>query len=110
MDPIRIAGLAISGFGFFKDLSEIYRDLRSWEEVDLEVELGWLGVALEKNVLAGNKSDYSWSLARRVPTLELKGTHQPVLAINKDKRIKYRLVVGPPANRLVLVQKIRASD
>jgi len=106
MEVIAIAGLAITAFGVIHNLVKHHKDIETWEESDLEVEFPWLAVALERGFLDGESSDYAWPLAKRVDTLELKGTHQTVLAIHKDKRMRYRLVVGPPGNRHVLVRKI----
>ena len=107
MEIISIANLAITALGVFHSLRKSHKDLQNWEESDLEVEFRWLDVALEKGFLDGEKSDYAWPLARSVNMLELKGTHQTVLAINENKRSRHRLglVVGPPSKRHVLVRK-----
>ena len=110
MEIISIANLAITALGVFHNLVKSHKDLPNWEESDLEVDFAWVDVALEKGVLDGEKSDYSWPWARSVNTLELKGTHQTVLAINEDKRSRYRLVTGAPSNRHVLVQKISKNS
>ena len=107
MEIIAIAGLAINALGLFHKLVKSHKDLGDWKESDLEVEFAWVGVALERGLLDGEKSDYAWPLAKRVPTLELKGTHQTVFAINEDTRSRHRLVVGPAGNRHVLVKKIK---
>ncbi len=105
MEIISIANLAITALGVFHSLRKSHKDLQNWEESDLEVEFPWLDVALEKGFLDGEKSDYAWPLDRSVNMLELKGTHQTVLAINENKRSRHRLVVGPPSKRHVLVRK-----
>ena len=105
MEIVSIAGLAITAFGLWHNLSKDHKDLSQWEESDLEVDFEWLNVAIEKGFLDGEKSDYEWPVAKRVNTLLLKGNHQTVIAINEDKRSRHRLVVGPPGDRLVLVRK-----
>ncbi len=109
MGFVSIAGLAISAFGLLHNLIKDHNDLSKWEKSDLEVELRWLDVAIEKGFLDGKKSDYKWPLAKRVSTMELHG-YQTVWAINKDTRSMYRLVAGQPSNRHVLVQKVLPSN
>ena len=106
MEIISIANLAITALGVFHNLVKSHKDLSDWEESDLEVEFRWVDAALEQGLLDGEKSDYAWPLAKRVFTLELKGTHETVVALNEDKRSRHRLVVGPASNRHVLVRKI----
>ena len=101
-----IAGLAISGLGFLRDLWKDHKDAGAWDEQELDVDREFLATALEQGRLTGNKSEYSWARKNRVPTLELKGTHAVVLAFNEARKIRYRLVQGPPANRLILMKKI----
>ena len=110
MEIISIANLAITALGVFHSLRKSHKDLQNWEESDLEVEFRWLDVALEKGFLDGEKYDYAWPWAKRVPTLELEGTHQTVFAINEDTRSRYRLVTGQPSNRHVLVRKVLPSN
>ncbi len=109
MAILEIAGLSISAIGLFNDLLQTYRDLSKWDEGDVEVDNAFLGLALEKGELTGTLADYSWMNIRRVPTAELAGTHSVVIAINKDKRLKYRIVRGSAARGEgvnVLVRKI----
>ena len=102
-----IAGLAISSIGLAVSLAKKYKDRSAWDERDVEVDMEWLEVALEKGILDGTKDDYRWRLLKEVPTLELKETHSVVIAINKDKKLKYRIVVGKIGylSRAILVKK-----
>ena len=102
---IEIAELIVSGISLLNDLRELHKDLTAWSEADLLVDDEWLALALAKGQLAGILSDYSWSAEARVPTRELKGTHQIVVAHNDLKKIKYRIVKGV-GNRLVLTKKL----
>ena len=104
---LEIAGLVVSSIGLAVDLAKKYKDWGVWEERDVEVDMKWLEVALEKGILDGTKDDYTWRLLKEVPTLELKGTHSVVIAVNKDKRLKYRIVVGKEGylSRAILVKK-----
>ncbi len=110
MGIVSIAGLAISAFGVFHNLVKSHKNLLQWEVSDLEVDFEWLDVAIENGFLDGEKSDYAWPVAKRVSTLELKGTHQTVMAINEDTRSRHRLVTGQPSNRHVLVRKVSSND
>lgn len=104
-----IAGIAISTIGTASELFGTYRDLTNWDEKDIEVDAEWLDLALQKGVLDGKVGDYSWPAERRVPTLELKGEHAVVIAINKDKRLKYRIVrgqLGSAGGRSILVRRV----
>lgn len=51
-------------------------------------------LAIEKGVLEGSVKDYTWSAEDRIPTRELRGTHQVVVAVNAEKKIKYRIKQG----------------
>ena len=106
MEIISIAGVAITALGVFHNLVKHHKDLQTWEESDLVVDFAWVDAALEKGILDGEKSDYAWPLAQRVNMLELKGKYQTVIAIYADKKLRHRLVVGPPSDRLVLVRRI----
>ena len=106
MDFFSIAGLAVSGIGLLNDFGTTYRDILKWQEEDVEVDAEWLELALNKGIIEGTLDSFAWANLRRVPTLELKGTHQPVVAINKDKRVKYRIVRGSVDDRLVLMKKV----
>ncbi|MBP6013318.1 MAG: hypothetical protein KBA31_13920 [Alphaproteobacteria bacterium] len=109
MAILEIAGLSISAIGLFNDLMQTYRDLAKWDEADVEVDDAFLGLALEKGILTGKPDDYALMNIRRVPTAELAGTHSVVIAINKDKRLKYRILRGSAARGEgvnVLVRKI----
>jgi hypothetical protein len=89
-----LSGLFISGVGVIHDLLKTYADLRMWKEEDIKVDHQWLAVAIEKGVLRGPISDYSWSSEDKIPTRELRGTHQVVVALNAEKKIKYRIRQG----------------
>ncbi len=105
-DPLTIAGAAVSGIGLFTDLVKTYKDFRSWEEKDLAVDSEWLAGAIEDGKLEGQESDYAWATYFRVPTLEMKKTHEQVAAYDKKKRLRYRVVRGAPDSRIVLMKKI----
>ena len=109
MAIIEIAGLAVSAIGVFNDLLLTYRDLTKWDQADIEVDSDWLDLALTEGVLPGSADQYRWMNERRVPSAELRGTHNVIVAINKDKRLKYRVVRGKihDANgRSILVRKV----
>ena len=88
---IEIAGLILSGVSFAKDLYSEYRDFGTWPLSDLAVDRHWLALALEKNLLEGKPEDYVWARQEKIPTLELRGTHQVVIFFNKDKKEAYRI-------------------
>ena len=101
-----IAGAVISGISLLRNIKrDRSSDTRDWVDKDLEVDNQWVAVAIESGFLKGSTADYAWPVARRVPTLELKGTHEQVRAIDAERRILYRIVWGPPANRMVLMKK-----
>lgn len=102
---IEVAGLIISGISLIKDLYTVHKDLGSWEQKDLEVDRDWLPLALKHNLLSGTEADYRWVALRRVPTLELEGTHQIAVAYNDDKKIIYRIVRDHPNRRSVLMYR-----
>ncbi len=79
---LEIAGLVVSGIGLIKDLYTLHSDLGSWGNEDLEVDREWLSLALANDVLSGAETEYSWAQLRRVPTLELKGSHEVVASHN----------------------------
>ena len=104
-----LAGFAISGINSLLTFRKAYKDWSSWDERDVEVELDYLDVALEKGVIEGNKDEFAWMRITRLPTAELKGTHCAVVAINAEKKIKYRIVVGRPDDRVILVRQTKSS-
>ena len=106
MAILEFAGLSISAIGVINDLLQTYRDLAKWVETDIEVDSDWRDLALNKNLLDGSADHYRWMSERRVPSAELRGSHSVVVAINKDKRLKYRVVRGEPDDRLILVRKV----
>lgn len=106
---IELAGLAISGIGLLTNLLKQHKDLSKWEEKDIEVDSEWLQVAIEKGVVDGPMSELGWMSERRLPTAELKRTHAAIIAVNEEKRIKYRIVQGRPGDRNVLVRKTAAA-
>ena len=97
------SGLIISGIGVIHDLLKSYADIRIWKEDDLEVDGEWLTLAIEKGILQGPESSYTWSSENKVPSRELRGTHQVVVAFNAEKRIKYRIRQG---ESMLLTRKI----
>jgi hypothetical protein len=94
-----IAGLAVSGVNLALTLQKSFKDWLSWKECDLEVELDWLPVALEMGVFDGKEEDFEWTRVTRLPIAELRGTHSAVIAFNDQKKIRYRIAVGPPTDR-----------
>ena len=104
MEFISIAGLAISTIGLMNDLASTYRDLTNWEEKDIEVDNDWMALAIQNKIIEPPEGSYVWANLRHVPTLELKGTHQVVIAVNKDRRLKYRIVRGS-TDPIVLMKK-----
>lgn len=106
MEIVGIAGLAVSTLGLFNDLASTYRDLSKWKEEDIEVDNEWLELAIKSNIISSPQESYIWSSLKHVPTRELKETHQVVIAINKDKKLKYRIVRGSTNDRLILMKKV----
>ncbi len=106
---LEIAGLILSGIGLIKDLYGLYNDLDTWTNEDLEVDKEWLPLALELGILDGAENDYRFVSRRKVPTLELKGTHQVVAAHNKYRKIIYQIVRGSPQDHTVVVLMKLAS-
>src|SRR5688500_4904826 len=100
-----IAGLVVSGISLFNDLLNTSRDLKSWEEKDLPVDREWLGLAIEAGRVTGPIGKFAWASEERVPTLELKGEAQVVIAHNNEKKIRYRIVQGRCGDRNILMQK-----
>jgi hypothetical protein len=105
---IELAGLLISGLGLLNDIASSEQELSKWTEEDLQVDEEWLSVAIEKGLLQGSPSDYTWSWASKVPTRELKGTHQVVYAFNKEKQIKYRIVQGVDST-MILTKRVTGT-
>jgi hypothetical protein len=101
---IEITGLVLTGFSTIKDLLDLKKDLASWKEDDVLVDPDWLLLAQEKGILA--KNVYEWSAERSVATRELKGSHTVAIAYNEERKIKYRVVKGHGADRLVLMKRI----
>lgn len=102
---LELAGLVFTGIGLVNDLCSTYRDLTSWEEKDLLVDNEWLCLAIEKKMINGPKESYHWARVSNVPSKVLAGTHQTVIAFNKDKKVKYRIAQGMPTE-LILMQKV----
>src|SRR5687768_18119476 len=100
-----IAGLVVSGISLLNDLMNTFRDLKSWKEKDLPVDREWLGLAIEKGRMTGAIDSFCWVDEEKVPTKELKGKHQVVIAHNDAQKILYRIVRGRPDARSVLMQK-----
>ena len=107
MDPISIAGLVVSGFSLLNSLFTTGHDILSWAEKDIEVDGEWLDIAIEKGLLPAPIGNYAWLAEKGVPTLELKGTNQVVIAHNDETRIRYRIFrgrAGDAGGRLMLVR------
>jgi hypothetical protein len=98
------SGLFISGVGVIHDLVKTYADLNTWQEEDLRVDGEWLELAMEKGVLPPD--DYTWSREDKIPTRELRGTHEVVVAVNADKKIKYRIRQG---ESMILTHRVAAK-
>jgi hypothetical protein len=109
VDPVSIAGLAVSGISLLNDLRGTVSDLAKWQEVDLEVDSEWLELALAKGLVEGAVSDFAWVRSERVATLELKESHDLVVAFNKDQKKKYRIVRGRASGLIVLMRR-RTSE
>ena len=108
---LEIAGIAISTVGTVSELFQTIRDIGAWDEADIEVDHEWLDLAIQRNILSGETSDYVWAAEKRVPTLELKGEYAVVIAINKEKRLKYRIMrgqLGGVSGRLILLHRMKA--
>lgn len=108
MDPFTIAGVTISGLNLATNWIKLFKDFLKWDEKDLSVTMGYPAELIKAGKLEGSLEDYAFMRADKVPTAELKNDAAVVLAPNKEKRIRYRLVVesrvGP---KLVLVKKLR---
>lgn len=102
---IEIAGLVVSGIGLVNDLISRYKDLAKWAEVDLLVDSQWLSLALSMKQIDGRSEDFVWANERRVPTRELQGTSNVVIAFNQEKKTKYRICRGRADDRLILMKK-----
>ncbi|MCH8925571.1 MAG: hypothetical protein IH924_05460 [Proteobacteria bacterium] len=102
---LEIAGIVVSGLGLMADLAGKIADWNRWEQgKDLLVDGDWVAVAIDKGILDGAVSDYSWSKADKVATRELKGTRSVFMAIDDKKKIKYRIV---RKSGLVLMKKLK---
>ena len=101
-----IAGLAISGFGLAASLGQQFKDWLEWKQEDQIVDTEWFHLALEKGILDGTESDYSWAMEERVAALTLRGTHDVVMAVIDKRRTKYRIVRGYGAARSVLLRVV----
>ena len=102
---LEFAGILISGLGLLNDIATSEREIAKWSEADLQVDEEWLPLAIEKGHLQGSLAEYTWSWASKVPTRELRGTHQVVYAYNSEKQIKYRIVQGVDAT-LILTKRV----
>jgi hypothetical protein len=107
---IEIAGLIVSSIGLVANLAKQYKDLAAWNEADIEVDQEWLELALEKKVLLGAPDQFALLHLRRLPTVELRGTHAAVVAVNESKKLKYRIVMGSIDDRLILCQKLQLGN
>jgi hypothetical protein len=104
-----IAGLSVSGLNTVLNFRKTVQDWLAWKDEDVEVDNEWLDLAINKGVLKGKPGDYEWTRLISLPTPELKGTHSAVVAINNEKRIKYRIVQGSPTEpdgRIILTKKL----
>lgn len=101
---IEIAGLILSGVSVAKDLLAKYNDFNEWPLMDRPVDRDWLPLALEKNLLKGTRRDYSFARPERIPTLELKGSHEVVIVFNEDKKEAYR-ITEPGDRPSILIKK-----
>lgn len=96
MSKTILSGFTITAIDTANSLAKTLKEFRIYAEKDIEVDHSWLFLALRNEVLEGTLGDYLWTPERTVPTRELEGTHCVIIAINKDKRLKYRMVKGRP--------------
>lgn len=107
MDLVALGSLAVSAVGVINDLLVVRRDLNEWMESDVEVDSSWLALAIQSGKLTGTSSDYVWALKKKVPSLELAGTHLCVLVLEDEKRTKYRVTRGGHGpGQLFLLRKL----
>ncbi len=102
---LEIAGLVVTSIGLAVDLAKKFADWAKWEERDVEVDCEWLQLALEKGVLDGTEQDYDWRMLKNAPTLELQKTHSVVVALNRQKKIRYRIVKKTKNKELAILLK-----
>jgi len=107
---LTLAGLTVSSINTALSFAKLYKDWASWEEEDRVVDRDWLGVALKQKAIEGKPGDFAWIRFERFPTLELKGTHSAVVAINDKERVRYRIIRGRPGNYDILARKTAPQD
>lgn len=103
---LEIAGVAISLIGLAVDLSGKIGGWVKFEETDLLVDRDWLALAIDKSIVDGTEDDYRWSSEDKIASRELRGTHSVVMAVDEEKRTKYRMVRGREGERLVLMKRL----
>ena len=103
---LEIAGIAISSLGLGVDLAGRIRGWAKFEETDLLVDRDWLALAIDRGIVDGAEGDFYWSSEDKIATRELSGTHSVVMAVDEEKRKKYRVVRGREGERLVLMKRV----
>ena len=86
-------GEAISAVGLGVQLWGKFKGGQQWEESEKLVNLKWAKVAQEKGLLDPSKR-YVWRRAADVETTLLEGKFDLVYALDKERKIKYRLTTG----------------
>ncbi|MEO0368952.1 MAG: hypothetical protein AAF197_09235 [Pseudomonadota bacterium] len=108
-DYFTIAGLTMTGVQFAYELIKDGREALTWAEEDLPVDGAFLNVAIEVGHLP--PSEYSWMLMEKVPTAELRGSHETVFFVNASKGIRYRLIRGTTSQTpTMLVRKLKGDE
>ena len=65
-------------------------------------------MALEKRVVDGKPGDYLWSAEDKVATRELRDSARVVTPFDEKTKTKYRICMGRPGDRLILMKKVEA--
>ena len=86
-------GEAFSAVGLAITLWDKFKSARKWPEADKLVDIKWPDVAKEKGVL-DPEITYVWRRPTEVERLLLEGKHDVVYALDKERKIKYRLTTG----------------
>ncbi len=86
-------GEAISAVGLGVQLSGKFKGGQQWEESEKLVNLKWAKVAQEKGLLDSGRR-YVWRRVADVETTLLEGKYDLIYALDKERKIKYRLTTG----------------
>lgn len=106
MDLISIGGFIIGAVDLASQFIRDYKDASEWREQDLFIDNEWPLLAIEAGILPGRAADYEFLRLDKIPTAELSKRAEVVYALNKDKKIKYRLVANPWGTPNALVRKM----